>query len=33
MRGTPEGEAFGRLKREGFDPEDYENFELLDAFS
>lgn len=33
MRGTSEGKAFGRLKREGFDPGDYRNFELLDAFS
>jgi len=33
MRGTPEGEAFMRLKRDGFGLEDYRNFELLDAFS
>jgi len=31
--GTPESKTLGRLKRESFDPDDYADLELLDAFS
>lgn len=29
MPGSPEGKEFGRLKREGFAPDDYEGFKPL----